>query len=73
MYRMSVRCCVLGMLAVSAVGAIDSPAFGFSPVLGDYMVLQQSPSRAAVYGLICDYLEIIYLLCPGESLDYVYP
>jgi sialate O-acetylesterase len=27
------------------------PSFGFSPVLGDYMVLQQSPAAAAVYGV----------------------
>ena len=26
------------------------PAFGFSPVFGDNMVLQQSPAAAAVYG-----------------------
>lgn len=28
------------------------PTFGFSPVLGDYMVLQQSPAAAAVYGVV---------------------
>eukprot|EP01043_Picozoa_sp_COSAG02_P047065 COSAG02_NODE_4471_length_5328_cov_3.132721_7_plen_278_part_00 len=28
------------------------PSFGFSPVLGDYMVLQQSPAAAAVYGAV---------------------
>lgn len=27
------------------------PSFGFSPVLGDWMVLQQSPAAAAVYGV----------------------
>jgi hypothetical protein len=26
------------------------PSFGFSPVLGDWMVLQQAPAAAAVYG-----------------------
>ena len=48
--EMLVRCCLLNMLAASAVGAVDPPVFGFSPVFGDYMVLQQSPARAAVYG-----------------------
>ena len=28
------------------------PAFGFSPVFGDYMVLQQAPAAAAVYGTV---------------------
>lgn len=28
-----------------------TPTFGFSPVLGDWMVLQQSPAAAAVYGI----------------------
>jgi sialate O-acetylesterase len=43
------------LLAGAAAGkpppAPPPPAFGFSPVLGEWMVLQQSPAAAAVYGV----------------------
>ena len=43
-------CCALWMLVASVLGATDPEDFAFSPVFGDYMVLQQSPAQAAVYG-----------------------
>jgi hypothetical protein len=51
-----VRWIAVVSLLASATATADTsppptpPAFGFSPVLGDFMVLQQSPAAAAVYG-----------------------
>ena len=49
----------LGLASASAAAAGGKPppappppAFGFSPVFGDYMVLQQAPAAAAVYGSV---------------------
>ena len=38
--------------AIKPPPAPPPPAFGFSPVLGDYMVLQRAPAAAAVYGQV---------------------
>ena len=47
---------VLSVVAISSTASevpqTDGELFGFSPVFGDWMVLQQAPAVAAVYGAV---------------------
>lgn len=45
---------VLALCAATASGGDSDRAFAFSPVFGDWMVLQQAPAAAAVYGPLPD-------------------